>query len=88
MPLGRLMIVGDKHIRHGNRSDTKEDAFGEAVDVEEMLLILIVIRTRMIVSIVIMIQCSNDDNDGEAGHNIFRDIHHCHRNHQGNASLT
>ena len=32
----------------------------------------------MIVSIVIMIQCSNDDNDGEAGHNIFGDIHHCH----------
>jgi len=39
------MIVGayrcDKHIRHGNRSDTKEDALGEAVDV--MVLILIVI---------------------------------------------
>ena len=41
------MIVGayrcDKHIRHGNRSDTKEDALGEAVDVKEMVLILIVI---------------------------------------------
>jgi len=39
------MIVGayrrDKHIRHGNRSDTKEDALGEAVDVKEMVLILI-----------------------------------------------
>lgn len=86
------MIVGayrrDKHIRHGNRSDTNEDALGEAIDVEEMVLILIVIMTRMIVSIVIMIQCSNDDNDGETGHNIFGDIHHCYHYHQGNASLT
>ena len=80
------MIVGayrrDKLIRYDNRSDTKEDALGEAVDVEEMVLI---------VSVVIMIQCSNDDdddNDGKAGHNIFGDIHHCHHYHQGNASLT